>query len=259
MQLLINLKRISSHNRLAVNYQYQLSNCLDCIFEQAAVELISNHSEHQKVNQKKFPFTFSELTFDQLYACKDQFFMHHQGESATLEVRIWDGISIRDYLIDLFQDQRISFSFGNEVVEYHVTSVNTIRPPKFKAEMNYSAITPLFLTKQVENIGMDIISPGDAAYSEVFKTNLLKRFTIQFPELKGLKDLKNCCPEMDFVPTSQAIEQERVFNMYDLDLIHLTGFKFDFKLKASPILQEFGYYAGFGAQSSLGFGCVKAV
>ncbi|MCH7408496.1 CRISPR-associated endoribonuclease Cas6 [Belliella sp. DSM 111904] len=258
MQLLVKLRRISNANRLAVNYQYQLSACLESIFEQADFEKIQDFVDGLKLNTNHIPFTFSQFSFDQLEACSDQEYIHHTGELATLDVRILVGTNVSDYLSELLLGQRLSFTFGKETVEYCVNKVETIKPPSFKGEMTYSAITPLFLTNQFGGSGdQQVISPMDERYSEVFKTNLLKRFSRLFPELRGLKDVSNCCPEIEFKPVSHIEEKELVFNLFDLELIELKGFQFDFKLKASPILQEFGYYAGFGAQSSLGFGCVE--
>lgn len=37
------------------------------------------------------------------------------------------------------------------------------------------------------------------------------------------------------------------------------GYKFEFKVRASPILQELGYFGGFGSKNVLGFGCVEVI
>ncbi len=256
MQFLIQLNRESVSNQFPLNYQYQLSNALECIFEQVDFSKISSFLGDDNAGIKYIPFTFSQLQLDHMEVEVSTGSLYHLGQKCTLDLRLLVNEDAVAYLKKLIMNQRFNFSFGESLVEYSIEAIEIVPPPVFKGIMTYSAVTPVFLADNSAK-GTEFISPADSRYPDLFKSNLLKRFVGLIPELKNIKNLNQYCPEIEFLPISQVEEEDVVFNMYQMELIHLKGFKYDFKLKASPVLQEFGYYAGFGAQNSLGFGCVN--
>ncbi|SNS16331.1 CRISPR-associated endoribonuclease Cas6 [Belliella buryatensis] len=257
MQFLIKLERVSKANQFALNYQYELSAGIEGIFEQADFSILHSFLGDESLGVRYIPFTFSQLQFDLVESRDETGSFLHLGNEALLDLRILVDQSDVDYLQKLILGQRINFIYAQEAVEYRILGVEVVPPPVFKGVMTYSAVTPVFLIDNLSTGGSEFIEPADARYCELFKNDLLKRFSKVIPELKELKNLDKFCPEIEFHPISKVEEEEIVFNMYQLELVHLKGYKYDFKLKASPLLQEFGYYAGFGAQNSLGFGCVN--
>lgn len=257
MQFLIKLKRESEASQFALNYQYQLSAALEGIFEQADFSKLQLFLNEKDEYIRYIPFTFSNLVLDKTEVIEEKGSIIHVGDEATLDIRILLEDDATDYLYQLIQGQIIRLNSGEATVEYRVCAVEVVPPPIFLGEMVYSAVTPVFLFDQSQSGGSEFISPSDARYPELFKTDLLKRFASAIPELSSITNIDHYCPEIEFQPISQVEEEEIVFNMYQYELVHLKGFRYDFKLKASPLLQEFGYYAGFGAQNSLGFGCVN--
>ncbi|GAB2634038.1 CRISPR-associated endoribonuclease Cas6 [Belliella aquatica] len=257
MQFLIKLKRESEASQFALNYQYQLSAALEGIFEQADFSKLQLFLNEKNEFVRYIPFTFSNLELDKIKIIKEKGSLIHQGDEATLDIRILLEEDATDYLFHLIHGKQISLHSGEDTVKYRICAIEVVPPPVFKGVMVYSAVTPVFLFDQSGLGGSEFISPTDSRYPELFKTDLLKRFASAIPELKSITKLDHYCPEIEFQPISQVEEEEIVFNMYQYELVHLKGFRYDFKLKASPLLQEFGYYAGFGAQNSLGFGCVN--
>lgn len=257
MQFLIKLKRESEASQFPLNYQYQLSAALESIFEQADFSKLHLFLNDKDEFVRYIPFTFSHLDLDKIKIIEEKGSLIHQGDEGTLDIRILIEDDAIDYLYHLILGKRIRFNSGDDMVEYRIDDIEVIPPPVFKGEMVYSAVTPVFLYDQSQSGGFEFISPSHERYPELFKTDLLKRFASVIPELKSITELDQYCPEIEFQPISQVEEEEIVFNMYQYELVHLKGFRYDFKLKASPLLQEFGYYAGFGAQNSLGFGCVN--
>ncbi|AFL85709.1 CRISPR-associated endoribonuclease Cas6 [Belliella baltica DSM 15883] len=257
MQFLIKLKRESEACQFALNYQYQLSAALEGILEKADFSKLHLFLNDKEEFVRYIPFTFSHLDLDQIKIIEEKGSLVHLGEEGTLDIRILLEDDAIDYLYQLIYGKSIRFNSGESFVDYKIVDLEVIPPPVFKSEMVYSAVTPVFLYDQSQSGGFEFISPSHDRYSELFKNDLLKRFVSVIPELKSITELEKYCPEIEFQPISQAEEEEIVLNMYQYELVHLKGFKYDFKLKASPLLQEFGYYAGFGAQNSLGFGCVN--
>ncbi|MFN3801293.1 CRISPR-associated endoribonuclease Cas6 [Belliella pelovolcani] len=257
MQFLIKLERVSKANHFAINYQYELSAGLEGIFEQADFSILHNFLGDESLGVRYIPFTFSQIQFDSIDSLEESSSFFHLGKNAQLDLRLLVDHGDVYYLQQLILGQRINFTYAQQIAEYRIESVEVVPPPTFNGVMTYSTITPVFLIDNLSTGGSEFIEPSDERYCELFKADLLKRFSKVIPELKELKNLEHYCPEFEFQPISKIEEEEIVFNMYQLELVHLKGFKYDFKLKASPLLQEFGYYAGFGAQNSLGFGCVN--
>ncbi|MCH7412266.1 hypothetical protein MM213_02125 [Belliella sp. R4-6] len=257
MQFLIKLKRGSSNNKISRSYQYQLSAALENILEQADKSSMQSIYGDQACSKRFYPFTFSNLDFDFFLEDIESELFTHIGENASLDMRILVDSSTCDYIVDLLKGQRINFVSSNEIVEYSIHDLEEIPKVDFKDEMIYKAVTPVFLVNKTDKGEMDYVSPNDIKYAGLFKNQLLKKFSSFFPELKKLQKLEDYCPEIVFEPISEIQKRGVVFNDFETDPIKLTAYQYDFKLIASPLLQELGYYGGFGTQNSLGFGCVS--
>ncbi len=79
------------------------------------------------------------------------------------------------------------------------------------------------------------------------------------PQIQGLKDLDNYCPEIRFELMNEPQKRGIIMQTQFDETIEGIGYKFEFKVRASPILQELGYFGGFGSKNVLGFGCVEVI
>ncbi|WP_241274646.1 CRISPR-associated endoribonuclease Cas6 [Belliella calami] len=253
---MIKLKKESKGNKISQAYQYQLSAALENILEQADKNSMKSIYGVKSDTQRFFPFTFSNLNFDYFEEDQEKMELTHFGDIAWLDLRILIDQSTISYLTDLLKGQRISFVYSGEVVDYSLCEINEVPQMVFKDEMVYKTVTPVFLANKTSSGEMEYILPSEEKYAILFKKQLLKRFSSFFPELKKIQKIEDFCPEIKFEPISKIEEKGVIFKDFENEPIALTAYQYEFKLKASPLLQELGYYGGFGTQNALGFGCV---
>ncbi|MFD2036217.1 CRISPR-associated endoribonuclease Cas6 [Belliella marina] len=256
MQFLVKLKRGSTANIFPQTYQFQLSTALEKMLKGADMDSMLDIYGNQNNSRRVYPFTFSNLNFDYFKNDTTHETITHIGDIACLDLRILVDDSTVDYVHHLLVGQKIGFVGTEGNVEYTIVELNEIPKLDFKEEMVYKTVSPLYLVNDINTGEKEYISPDDNRYSMMFKKNLLKRFSSFFPELESIQHVEDYCPEIKFETLSNIQENDVVFQNNRGESTRFTAYNFDFKLRASPILQELGYYGGFGAQNMLGFGCV---
>ncbi|ERM81493.1 hypothetical protein P872_10255 [Rhodonellum psychrophilum GCM71 = DSM 17998] len=258
MQFLLQLQRIGKSGFLPLNYQYELSSAIYKVLEQADAEYSQflHFEGYQYENKHYKPFTFSLLKFDNFIIHPEFNRLEHTGTNVTLDIRFAVDRAAEGFIRGLFLNQKIGLGDKLSQVDYEVVRIEAAAPVYFSDEMQYSCLSPVFLSAVRKDGGADYLSPEDERYSCVFKTNLLRRFLSFHPEVVGLKDLDSYCPEISFSLIGKPKKKGITLKSFSEKPIKVIGYQFDFKLKASPILQELGYYGGFGSKNAMGFGCV---
>lgn len=262
MQFLLYLKRLGQKDHLPLNYQYELSSTIYQILRQADTDFGQLlHSEGYDFENNHYkPFTFSSLNFDRFLLHPESDGLQHTGTHATLDIRFAVDRAGEGFVRTLFLNQRI-IALGDKLsqVDYEITGIELGAPVYFQEEMHFSSLSPICLSAVRQDGAADYLSPYDERYPSVFKTNLLSRFLSFHPEIVGLKELDSYCPEIKFELTSMP--KKKVINLITQsdNPVKVNGYQYDFKFKASPILQELGYYGGFGSKNAMGFGCVGVV
>lgn len=93
-----------------------------------------------------------------------------------------------------------NFILGNKKnrVVYQITQIQTASPICFQEEMVYRCLSPLFILNNSLDGSEQYLSPKDGCFPKILKENLLRKFLNYLPQIQGLKDLDNYCPEIRF-------------------------------------------------------------
>ena len=257
MQFLVHLHKMGNNNFLPLNYQYELSSAIYRIFEEA--DPVYSHFLHQEGyafrNKKYKPFTFSFLTFDRYKIPKGHNRIEHTGENAVLDIRFAIDRAAEGFIKGLFLNQRLSIGDRISQVDYEIHRAKRV---DFKEEMTYSCLSPVFLSCSREDGGADYLSPDDVRFKPVFENNLIQRL-MSFDTSLSFKELEADYPKMEFELKSRPKKKGITLKALEDNPIKVIGYQFDFLLRAPVIIQELGYYGGFGSKNALGFGCVEVL
>ena len=258
MQFLVHLHKMGNNNFLPLNYQYELSSAIYRIFEEA--DPVYCHFLHQEGyafrNKKYKPFTFSFLTFDRYKIPKGHNRIEHTGKNAVLDIRFAIDRAAEGFIKGLFLNQRLSIGDRISQVDYEIHQIHGAKRVDFKEEMTYSCLSPVFLSCSREDGGANYLSPDDVRFKPVFENNLIQRL-MSFDTSLSFKELEADYPMMEFELKSRPKKKGITLKALEDNPIKVIGYQFDFLLRAPAIIQELGYYGGFGSKNALGFGCVK--
>lgn len=260
MQFLVHLNKMGNNNFLPLNYQYELSSAIYRIFEEA--DPVYSHFLHQEGyafrNKKYKPFTFSFLTFDRYKIPKGHNRIEHTGKNAILDIRFAIDRAAEGFIKGLFLNQRLSIGDRISQVDYEIHQIHGAKRVDFKEEMTYSCLSPVFLSCSREDGGADYLSPDDVRFKPVFENNLIQRL-MSFDTSLSFKELEADYPKMEFELKSRPKKKGITLKALEDNPIKVIGYQFDFLLRAPVIIQELGYYGGFGSKNALGFGCVEVL
>ncbi|WP_200976484.1 CRISPR-associated endoribonuclease Cas6 [Echinicola sp. 20G] len=258
MQFLVHLHRMGNSNFLPLNYQYELSSAIYRILEEA--DPAYSHFLHQEGfafgNKKYKPFTFSFLEFDRFKIVKGHNRLEHMGSQAVLDIRFAIDRAAEEFIKGLFLNQHLSIGDRISRVDYEIRQIKAAPRVDFKEEMLYRCTSPMFLSCSREDGGADYLSPEDGRFKPVFENNLIQRL-MSFHVHLSLKEMEEDFPAMEFVLKSSPRKKGITLKALEEKPIKVIGYQFDFMLRAPTIIQELGYYGGFGSKNALGFGCVR--
>ena len=258
MRFLVHLDKMGNNNFLPLNYQYELSSAIYKVFEKA--DPAYSHFLHQEgyVFKKKSykPFTFSFLSFDRYRIIKDHNRIDHTGNKAVLDIRFAIDRAAEGFIKGLFLNQRLSIGDRISQVDYEIRQIQAAERMDFKEEMTYRCLSPVFLSCSREDGGADYLSPTDERFKSVFENNLIQRL-MSFDTSLSFKELEDDFPKIEFVLKSSPKKKGITLKSLEEKPIKVIGYQFDFLLRAPAIIQELGYYGGFGSKNALGFGCVE--
>ena len=259
MQFKLQLSQSKGRCFLPFNYQYELSQAISRLLEKAEPfnnPLLSRNCIAYESNGCG-PFTFSQLKFDGFLLHQQNQRIEHIGQHATLEIRFGDDNAAWGSIKKMLLYQQIVL--GD--IPYQVSKMEVVSPVEFNDVMFYRCLTPLSLLAKSRGHEGDAkyLSPSDEGFHKIFKENLLQRLLRFQPEFQSLKELDRYCPEIQFELLNEPKRKGITLKRSVEEPLDIIGYQFDFKLKASPILHELGYYEGFGSQSALGFGYVEVL
>lgn len=260
MKFLIHLTKGDKGSFLPLTYQYELSNAIYSILEKAYPE----YSQFLHMDGFNFggkglkPFTFSILQFDDYQVHRQYNLIEHTGQHVVLDIRFTVDPKAEGFIKRIFMDQFIILGDQQNRVVYQVTRIETAPTVAFQEVMVYRCLSPIFILASGSD-GVEEYLLKDGGFPKILKENLLSKLLNYFPEIQGLKELDNYCPEINFQLLNEPREKDISLRTFSEEPIKGIGYEFDFKVKASPILQELGYFGGFGSKNALGFGCVEVL
>lgn len=258
MQFKIILKRVSKSGFIPFSYQYELSAAIYSILETAdpAYSYFLHSEGYGKGNKRFKPFTFSMLQFDAFKTHAEHKRLEHTGSVVTLEVRFIVDKAVEEFIKGLFLQQEIGIGDKISRVDYIVSRIESLEAPVFEYKMKYRALSPIFISVARESGHAEYLSPEDYRYENLLKENLLNKLSayhavLSTDETVGMED------DFQFTLVSKPRSKMITFKSFTANPIKLKAFMYDFELLAPPVMQEVGYYGGFGGKNAQGLGCVR--
>lgn len=157
----------------------------------------------------------------------------------------------------MFQDQRFSLGNNRFQLDLEVVSVEAMAPPFFQPVMHYRTASPMVVEAHEPGKKYETyLPPDDPRFEGLLLQNLISKCAA----------LNLLHPSEKFAEQSMAFQLRGAYRSKKHTLkpgqeseTHVRGFLFDFTLTAPEYMQEMGYYAGFGMNNAMGFGCVSVL
>lgn len=247
------IKENESSSVLPINYRYgffkAVSNFLD---KGIAYHPFAASKDFRPAVTKSF--TFGNFSFDFYQLHQQEGLIMHKGREAAVEIRFLIDDEEENWIKKTLLLQRITL--GN--TSYRIPQIETVPPIDFKDVMVYRSLCPISLVNNNPSANRRFLSPKDKDFHKSLKIDLIKRLLRSHPEVSGLDNLDQYCPEFQFQLLSEP--REKGFNIKtNGNFQSVVGYQFDFQLKASPVLHELGFYEGFGLPHAMGLGFVEVI
>lgn len=258
MRLQLNL-RTNPNSVLPFNYEYAISAWIYHTLakaDPAFATWLHNQGYTLEEGKKRFKlFTYSRIQPQRPYTVNPKrggIVLENGYAQLTLSFLIDE--AMQHFVTGIFQEQQLEIQIANaRPIQFTVQSIQIEPRPEFRPVLHYRCLSPIFLSKQDEGDKYaQYLSPEQAGYGHYLINNLVnkaKAFNPDHPVIAAhpAGGLSN------FQLQSQA--RSTKLRLRGIDVV---AYSFDFLLVAPVELQELGYYAGFGGNtSSLGFGCVE--
>jgi CRISPR-associated endoribonuclease Cas6 len=253
MQFKLKLIKENGSSALPMNYRYGFFKAVSGLLDQSiAHQPFAALTDFQPAVSKSF--TFSNFTFDFYQLHQQEGFIVHQGSEAAVEVRFLVDDEEENWIKKTLLLQRITL--GN--TSYQISQIETVSPIDFQDVMVYRSLCSISLVNHSPSGNRRFLSPKDKDFHKSLKIDLIKRLLRSHPEVSGLDNLDQYCPEFQFQLLSEP--REKGFNIKTNGSFQsVIGYQFDFQLKASPVLHELGFYEGFGLPHAMGLGFVEVI
>lgn len=270
MRLKINIRQTKPDQLIPLNYQFSLSS-----FIYRTIERSDNnyskwlHDSGLMSGSKSFKyFTFSKLyipktEITELYGKK---YLKIMCGSMDLIVSMLSNRTVENFIIGMFENQRLKIYDSNVESEFIVNTVEMIPEPDFKNEMMFKTISPVVISRNTvynEKLSQKYLDPADEEYAEYFRKNLEEKYLVLISGEKSDTPVINIMKKENesivhsFETSGQAKSKLITIKEGTPEETKVRGYFFTFRIKAEPEIIRLGYEAGFGKHCSLGFGCVE--
>lgn len=243
---------------LSLHYHYGISAAITQILDKAEPDdrwLLLNAGPDCG-DQVFKPFTYGELKFDAPTDGPRHTGSVHTRRHATLDIRFVGDHITEELIHRVFMNKWIDLGEPSAQIGCQIAGVKAVNPIVFDAEMTYRSVTPIYLN----TFASDSFCFDGCSFHKLIKEGLLKRLLSFQPDFPVLKNkLHQYCPDIQFKLLNEPKKTTVTIQRSSEKPIQLMGHYFDFKLRASPVLHELGYYGGFGSKNWLGLGCVEVM
>lgn len=276
MRFKLYLKPERDGQRLLFNYQYPLQAWIYGLLHQADTDyavFLHQRGYLTPDSRKTFKhFTFSSLDIPKTEPVrKGDTYMILRSPVITLLVSFYVDKAAEDFVMGLFQNQRLSLFNREYRADFVVERVETVIPLPREAyrsnrgtnTMHFRTISPMVVAEKVDGLDQ-YLSPTDEAFGRFFAVNLIDKYRSIHTEPMMQLDADAAQRLVKFELTSNTERiKKRGFLAKEGKLEKETkviGYhNFTFTLTAPAELLEVGYWGGFGKYCSMGCGCVEVV
>lgn len=240
-------------NSIPINYQYPLSAAIYKILATGDAQYAEwLHQEGYAADSYNFKlFSYSRLRGTQGI---ENNALAVSSEPLELILSFWPHPAMEKFIRGLFANSEIYI--GNQATGtlFTVKEIGLLPSPTFTDEMTFQTLSPIHVRyTNPRNGKIEYLHPDHREFERVFADNLRHKLEA-WHEHTGTTapDTRFTALEVLSEPRSRLITiKER-----SLHETRIKAYDFRFRIKASPLLLEAGYYSGFGSQNSLGFGLV---
>lgn len=243
---------IKSGREISLSYHYALQAIIYKVLEKADSEYSAwLHNQGYKAGNKVFKlFTFADLNGKYRLDFERET-LRFNDSLVTWQVSFFVDAALEHFIKGLFKDQTFELCTTKGKLLLEVKQVEILDKPVFTDTMSFKAIMPMCIAEETETDKYpQYRSPMDAAFAPLFFNNLNgKSKAIDESRVYNLS-----AAELNILSPPQKRSIETVKKELDRPIRVLGYHKFNFEITAPPALLELGYYAGFGARNSSGFG-----
>ena len=255
-KLTLTVNKETYGNILPLNYQYELSAVIYKILSRAS-ESYSNWLHDNGFNIEQYGKQFKLFTFSRLII--DDFKILTESERIIVNSKYVEWVvsflpekSTETFIQGIFLNQMIEVGDKKSKVQFYISKVLAIPPPKFETEMSFLALSPICVRDKRNNGTTEYLSPENEKFATGIIAGLKSRY-------KAIYQKPFPASKVDF---SFALESEPksaliTIKAGTLQQTRVKGYMFRFRMKAPIPLLYIMYESGAGEECSQGFGCIE--
>ncbi|MCI4626847.1 MAG: CRISPR-associated endoribonuclease Cas6 [Candidatus Magnetoovum sp. WYHC-5] len=199
---------------------------------------------------KRDIFTFSNLIAKSYSIENDVILFKHERLVWYISSPVRE---LLDVLVDAVLHKNNSIiHIGNE--ELSIEEVSYVKDPRFTNIMAFTTLSPLTVSKRVENNYIHYIRYNESDFADAIKTGLINKYRLIYgyePRDTGFGF------EFDrkYIERREGKIQKKIQFLKN----NIIAYKAPFVISGNPELIKLGYEAGFGERCNMGFGMAKII
>lgn len=261
MRLKLTLKRISKVCNLPLNYQpYIAANIYRLIEESSPTYAAFLHNEGYQDKNKRFKhFTFGQLRVPKKLREIERDRMLIQAERISLEVSFLVTKASENFLMGVFQQQRINITDKYAHNEFEIERVEIMKTVFAQETVTLRTLSPLVIGAQgKEERNSTYLSPEAGNYAEIFLGNLQSKYQTYVTHINpAVVSRDEVTPKFEFLKFNH--EKPKLIAIKPRQNVKFKGYLFDFRLTAPIEMIKVGFYGGFGRGCSYGMGMTQLI
>ena len=240
-------------NTLPVNYQYQLSECINKLINQSDPGFTAWLQDKGFLDVKKHfrLYTFSNLNVRHREIIGDRLTV--KSDPVELLISTLPDETIQHFISDIFRSRKFTLADRVSGAGFKITSIEAVPDPFFTDEMTFRSLSPIFVSQKIEGRKhAKYLSPADEGYIQLIIENLKEKLRVFTGQVSSF-DTQDATLEL----VSSPKQKGSTIKVGTLRETRLVGYHYNFKIKADKDLLRIGYFCGFGEKGSQGFGCCE--
>jgi len=260
MRFEIHLKVQNRTALLPVDYQYLMSSAVYKLIK-AGDEAYSKflHDEGFSMGLKRFKlFTFSPLRLPKYKLWKEKGVFELFEKEVSFIVSFMADKAAEAFVKGMFKDQRISIGDRFNQLDMEVTMIEAMPQPLFLDTMEYQSLSPMVLKKkEAGKKHGTYLAPDHHEFGEFLINNLISKAMAY--QIASQEYAERPFDHYRFELLGEYKSKLVRIRPYTSEETQVKGNLFRFRLTVPSLLQEIGYYAGFGVDNGMGFGFGEVV
>lgn len=160
-------------------------------------------------------------------------------------------VETRSFIDAQLLDKQFSIGDSKSAVTFKISAISDISPVVFTDVMEYQSISPVVIKALRPNNTLDYLSPDNQFFSQFMVEELIERWEAFYKrKYEG---------DRSFHFNLLAVPRRKAVTIFTDTPRHqkVVGYMLKFRLKMSPVLQEFAYVCGLGDDIGFGFGYIE--